>query len=483
MISLPGIPQISTASARLVAWWEGVVTRWHPVALIVVVWALLTLPLVFLRSFNADEGVAVSIARTAIDDGYWLTPHIFNTRFVERPTLLSWIIAAISLPFGSVNHFTARLPVVLALLGGCLLIYSLLRRVGAGTAAGVLGALLFLCCPLVQRNNVMATADMPLGVMLFSAFVLWWNGYDDGRLSPGRWAAIGGVLALAALMKGPQPIAYFALGVGLFVLVTHSWWQIPGLIVAGFICAIPLAGWYAYVYQPGDEAQWAGFMRLGDVAPLSGPLKGLLELISEILPAALLGSVYLVARGFGGTGNVKGTFVKALACYAFAVSLIILFWPSGSTPRYFYPMVLPMCVFGGLAFDALSERRPFLVAPGLTVTLAILAYAFVYSVVAAPLMPKEFRSSLIDARRITKLVQAAPGPIYRTSAAGLNVLPLVPTRIYESNHQTLETVSGPAWFVVPIDEAASLMSKRGSALRVVIPFGEDEEWRLLRLDK
>ena len=79
----------------------------------------------------------MTIARTAINDGYWLTPHMFNERFVERPTLLLWIIAAISLPFRSVSQFTARLPIILALLGGCLLIYSLLRRVGASNAAQV----------------------------------------------------------------------------------------------------------------------------------------------------------------------------------------------------------------------------------------------------------------------------------------------------------------------------------------------------------
>jgi hypothetical protein len=359
----------------------------------------------------------------------------------------------------------------------------LLLRVGASVAAAVLGATLFLSCPLVQRSNTMTTADMPLAVLLFLAFVLWWNGYDSGRVSPSRWAAVGGVLALAALMKGPQPIAYFAFGVGLFVLVTRSWRQIPGLLLAGLICVTPLAGWYAAVYEPGDELQWASFMRLSPVAPLASPPRALLEIFSETLPAALLVPVYFVTQGFSGRGQVKGAFVKAIAYYAFAATLVILFWPGGATSRYFFPMVLPICVLGGLAFDALSIRRPLLVAPGLTVALAILAYAFVYSVVASPLMPKEFRMAKIDAERITELVHAAPGPIYRTGATGLNVFPLVPTRIIGVSLQALDTVGGPAWFAVSIEEAASLISKRGNALHLVMPFGDDEEWRLLRLDK
>ena len=63
-----------------------------------------------------------------------------------------------------------------------------------------------------MRSYVMITADMPLAVLLFLAFVLWWDGYASGTLGFGRWIAIGLVLALAGLMKGPQPVSYFALG-------------------------------------------------------------------------------------------------------------------------------------------------------------------------------------------------------------------------------------------------------------------------------
>ena len=61
---------------------------------------MLALPLVFFRGFNSDDGVALTLAQTALTDGQWLTPHMFNLRFAERPVLLSWVIAALSLPFG-----------------------------------------------------------------------------------------------------------------------------------------------------------------------------------------------------------------------------------------------------------------------------------------------------------------------------------------------------------------------------------------------
>ena len=258
-------------SERMVAAWNAFAARYNPYAAIVAACALLAGLLIFFRGYNSDEGLAVTIARTAIEDGEWLVPHVFNMRWIERPTLLSWIIAAISEPFGGVSQITARLPVVLFLLFGCVLIYLLLRKVAASVPAALFGVALFLACPLVIRSYVTITADLPLAVALFFAFYLWWSGNQAGSIGLsigfGRWLAIGVVLALAGLLKGPQPIAYFALGVGLYVLGARAWRQIPGLVLAGLICVLPLAAWYAAIYSPGDEG--TGDIHAGAPAALS----------------------------------------------------------------------------------------------------------------------------------------------------------------------------------------------------------------------
>lgn len=473
----------SKVAERLVAIWNGFATRWNPTAVIVVTCGVLTAPLVVWRGFHSDEGVALGVAKSAVEDGYWITPHLYNSRFVERPTLLSWIIAAVSAPFGSVNQFTARIPIILFLLAGCLLIYSVLRRVSASLPAALLGVALFLACPIVIRGYVMPTADMPLAVLLFVAFFVWWDGYGRGRISVGRWAAIGGVLALADLMKGPQPISYFALGIGLFILITRDWKQIPGIVLAGIICIIPTAAWYGYVYSPGDEAQWAGFMRLSPVAPLDNPIAGILNLISETMPAALFAIAFFVAWGFGVRNRLPAGFLKAMICYACVAAVVVLFWPNGSTTRYFFPSILPMCVFGALGYDALARRWPLSVAPGLLITLGLLIYAFIYSAIAAPLMPRQFRSAQIDAARITAQVAAAPAPIIRTDSVGLNEFVLVPGPIVTMDMTALKTVAGPAWIAVDPGQADTLIAARSNKLHVVMRFGRDDEWRLLRLEK
>jgi len=471
----------SPVPVRFIASWDSLCRRWNAIAVIIGAWVVLVLPLVFFRGFNSDEGVAVSIARTALEDGNWLTPHMFNVRFVERPTLLSWIISAISAPFGSVTQFTARLPIALFVLGGCLLIYALLRRLAATPPAALLGAALFLACPLVVKSYVMITADLPLAVLLFLAFVLWWDAYDAGRLGAGRWIAIGAVLALAGLMKGPQPIAFFALGVGFFVLGARAWRQIPGLLLSGTICVIPLAAWYWYVYVPGVEGQWTTFMRLGANAQLSDPGEALWGIVIKMLPPLLFAGAFLASEGFHGQGRVPRAFVRAALCYGLITSAVVLFWPGGSHTRYFFPMILPMCVLGGLAYDALAARWPQILAPLITGMSGVLIYCLMYAA-ASPFLPERFRAAAVDAAKVTELVREMPAPIYRTGATALNVLPYVPARILDASIDRLEIIGGPAWIAVSPDQAEKLIARRPKVLRVVRSFEWSEDWQLLYLE-
>jgi hypothetical protein len=57
----------------------------------------------------------------------------------------------------------------------------------------------------------------------------------------------------------------------------------------------------------------------------------------------------------------------------------------------------------------------------------------------------------------------------------------VPGRILIATPEELALLTGPAWLVLPTEEADALVAKRGGKLHVVLLLGEDEQWRLLRL--
>jgi hypothetical protein len=207
-----------------------------------------------------------------------------------------------------------------------------------------------------------------------------------------------------------------------------------------------------------------------------------LKIIIDTLPATLAAAAFLIARAFGERGLLRPHFVAALASYAFAAALLTLFWPGGSTSRYYMPMLPPLAVFGGLGYDLLYRGRPDIVAPILVVTAALLVYALGYAA-ASPFFPKLFRHAEVDGARMAALVQAAPAPIYWSGDVALNILPYVPGRIRNVSMEQLADMAGPAWIVVAIPGADALIARRPNALHAVAPLGDREQWRLLRLDR
>lgn len=482
MSSLAATPRAASVPVRIVAIWNAVATRWNPVLVIVLACVVLAGPLIFFRGYNAHEGLAVSIARTILETGDWFVPHMYNVRFIESPTLQSRIIALVSAPFGDVNQITARLPSFLFLIFGCFLIYWLLRKVAASIPAALFGVALFLACPLVIRLYVSVTPDLPLAVLLFFAFVLWWSGYAEDRLTVGRWLLIGIVLALAGMMKGPEPVAYFAFGIGLYVLLTRSWRQIPGLILAGVICILPVAFWAMGTYAAGDQSDWAAYMRLAHPrAVFYEPPMAVFKTLLEILPAVIAAAAFFISRFFRDRDLVRPGLVPGLACYAFVAAVFVLFWPGGSVPRYYFPMVPALCVFGGLGYDQLGARRPEIVAPILVLTAALLIYALGYAA-ASPFFPMQYRREKVQAEHAATLVEAAPGTIYWSGDVALNILPYLPGQILNTSLDELAKIPGPAWMIMTNEDANALLARRPGPLHVVMPLGEWDQWRLLRLD-
>ena len=422
-------------------------------------WFIVSVPPALFHGYHYVEGLTVSIAQSALDDGNWLTPHMYNLRWIERPTLLSWVIAAISLPFGHVSPFIARLPIILSLLTGAFLVWRALRPV-ASAGAAVFGAFAFLACPIVMRYYVTSVADLPLAVILFGAFLIWWSSFVTERISVGRWIGIGCFLAIAALLKGPQPVAYFMLGLLTFVVLTSTWWQIPGLVLAGFLAAVPTALWCAYVFVPGDQSEWLRYVRLSPGAiAWPHPLANAVDFFFESFPAALLAVALLLTRANSVRRTVPPNFILALSCYAFACTLVILFWPAEVNPRYILPMVLPLCVLAGIAYDALSERWPALIASGVGIVVGLLGYAVVHSAADVLLAPAYIHSKIVGAQ-IAELVHNAPAPVYRTYwSSGLNELPYVPYRVTTIDPNAIWTIAKPAWIVVPATDAPAIVAQ------------------------
>lgn len=163
-----------------------------------------------------DEPYFGEGAREMVRDGRWLVPHVLGRVSTDKPPLLFWLIALLSLPAGRVTELTARLPSVLASAGSLLLV-AWLGRKSIGARGTALAPAVLATSYLFWDKARTAQADALLCFFVLgavAAFAAWRAGEMEGRVAGlVFWGAAG----LAALAKGPVGVL-LPLGIALLVL-------------------------------------------------------------------------------------------------------------------------------------------------------------------------------------------------------------------------------------------------------------------------
>jgi hypothetical protein len=273
--------------------------------------------------------------------------------------------------------------------------------------------------PALLQKLVTAEPDAMVSGLLFAGFVIWWDGHNAGRIRLVRWIAIGLVLAAAGMTKGPQPVAYFTLGVGAFLVFRRQWPELPGLVLAHGLAGIPLLVWYIAIYQPGDLAIWQAQGRLN---AWFGPLE----------------------------------WFTGLAHY---IAQVALFHDRGA--RYAMPAVLAVAALAGLGFERFRGQRPWLTNVGVASGFAFAIYAVAVNWVAMPLRPDLFQKSWIGAPAIIAQMRVHPAPLYCIYVSlDNNILAYVPAPIRVVDLGDFAKVPTPAWAFITPEEAEKLRALR-----------------------
>lgn len=449
-------------------------SRVSPYLWVILLWLLLITPTIFIRGAHYEEGTTIGLARGAFEDGHWLAPHLYGLRFVERPVLVSWVLGVVGLVSGDLSLWVGRLPAVLALLGGGCLVYWLARR-AAGAHAALFGPICFFVSPMMLQKLVTAENDGVVSVLLFAAFVIWWIGSAKGGPSLARWLGIDLILVAAGLVKGPQPLGFFFLGVGLYLVVRRRWREFGALVLTGILPALVIGGWYWAVYQPGDLATWQAQSRLGlpdwpnyaaNVVRFAG------QLALALLPGILL-AVPLAIDLWRQRIDANRDLVLALLCYAGACTLVLLFWPHAGT-RYAMPAVSAVATLAGLGFHHYLARLPRLVWSTQAVAATLLVYALIVNWVVVPLFPYLFEGAADEARPIVDAILERPAPVYVVPyAVNRDVLYYLPKpRLVEQ--EEIAHAKPPFWAILTEEQEQALKAARPdlqTTLRLGIPEG------------
>lgn len=164
---------------------------------------------------DPDEGRNAEVAREMLASGDWVTPHINDARYLDKPPVFFWA-AALSYRLFGVNERAARLPSALSAIGALLLVVWFARRhFGDGTAR--LAGLILALSPLYLVFGRLVIFDMMLLLCTTTSLVALYESLEiEGHALRGSivmFAAAG----VGTITKGPV-----ALVVPLLVAVVWS---------------------------------------------------------------------------------------------------------------------------------------------------------------------------------------------------------------------------------------------------------------------
>lgn len=455
----------------------------RPWLLLVAVWFLFIFPSILLLGGRLEEGTLVGIARGVFEDGHWLQPYRYGVRFIERPALISWMLGGIGYVTGYIPLWLARLPTVVALLSGALLIYYLVRAY-ASTAAALFGALCYMASPLILPKAVVAEPDLVLSTLMFAAVVVLWDGRRQGHIALWRWLAVAVILSFASLVKGPQPLGFFFLGFGAFFLLRMQWTDLIKLALAGLVPAAVTAGWYYGIYQPGDEAAWVRHSRLATPSFLSwlgGTAIFVLDAMAQFLPGwiLLLPALAFVVRR---PKSERDDLVAALVLYAGVCFVVVALWPGGRG-RYAMPAILAVAAAAGLLFDTVRVQSPRLARFACLLLAAFMSYQLVFNWLAVPALPGLLAKSRTYGEFIAEAIKTRPGPLYvATPYINHDFLIYVPGRAKEVPLEFVATAPGPIWAYVEPQQEDELRRLRGDDKVVLhVTAAWPRPWRLVEI--
>jgi 4-amino-4-deoxy-L-arabinose transferase-like glycosyltransferase len=197
-----------------------------------------------------------------VERGDWLVPHYRGEPFFDKPALTYWLIAASFAAFGFTLEAARLVPALAAL--AAILATVWLGELLLDRSRALLGGLVLTTTLAFLAFGRIVMSDMLLALWSTLAFGLGVLVFGPG---PPPWAlpALGGVLGLGFLTKGP--VALLLPGVGLALLAARDRRRlvslpVPGLVAAAALFAACGLGWFGVLYlRLGSEPLEWFFLR------------------------------------------------------------------------------------------------------------------------------------------------------------------------------------------------------------------------------
>jgi 4-amino-4-deoxy-L-arabinose transferase-like glycosyltransferase len=280
---------------------------------------------------DPGETYYTEAAREMIESGEYIVPHLNYQTYYSKPILTFWLTAGSYKLFG-INEFAARLP--FGLLASLLVFASYyVTSVFASKRAALLAGLLVASAPLLVAYSKLSCIDVAFTTFVnLSAYAFILCVFAGKRL---WWVVLWLSLALAMLTKGPAGLLLFAIGTGLYLLLSKPGWK-------------RLAFWFA-----STKPIWGIPLFFAAVLPwyymVWKATKGLFLQVFFIYEN--------LARFQGKTNLHKSNFLYYFPVLAYGLAPWFLLLPQTFKLTFFQP--LAKVWFGGTRLSFKSSYRPY----------------------------------------------------------------------------------------------------------------------------
>ncbi len=331
--------------------------RWFAVVVIPLLWALAYLPELGARDLRLEEGRRATPAREMLQTGDFITPRLYGEPYLNKPPGYFWLVAGVGAIQGKVDSLTVRVPSVMAILIGALIVaYFPDPRLNRATRN--LAALFLLASVACLDKGVLGEIDATLSTMIAGAVAIWWHGESRGHVSTRHWLFAALVLSCATLTKGPPALVLFYVPLLTYLIVQKRLKALfsPGHLACVVLVLAPFVMWilllqnqtgYSFYQLMND---WRAQMG-ADGAAVGNQQKKFnfvryfvypLELVSGFLPWALALIALLFKRARQSL-DMPQSLYRYLLCSLIAVTLFFWLWPIGR-PRHMMAAIFPLCL-------------------------------------------------------------------------------------------------------------------------------------------
>lgn len=338
-------------------------------------WLLLAVAVVWFgnieyrKLIKPDEGRYAEIPREMVASGDWVTPHLNDLKYFEKPPLQYWATATAYTVFGE-HHWTSRLWTALTGFAGVLLVWFAGARLfgrEAGLYAGILlgGSLLYVLMAHINTLDMGVTFFITLGIV----GLLLGQQTESDAATRRKWMWLAWVaLGLAILSKGFMGIVLPGAALFLYTVVQRDigvykrmQWGVGTVLL--LLVTLP---WFYLVMKANPEF-FDKFVVYEHYTRFTTKEHGRYQPWHYFIPVLLMGMLPwtllmfdTMLRTWKDSRRSDKAFNPERFLLIWAVFIYVFFTLSGSKlPSYLLPMFPALALLMGKQLTTMTARRLF----------------------------------------------------------------------------------------------------------------------------